>query len=213
MTVPGVRFTVDTTPLAKFAGIINLKNGQSPIMGRMFTRIGGAYSAFVRRRFAAYSRGGGGWPVLARSTVAARRRGSGSGYPAILRDSGLLFMALTIGAAGNFFQRIKNGIVYGFADSPHPKTFVHGVRNREGKVKVRRFIGANSKATLRQIAGFHNEGGSRPGHPPRRVILAQPNETCLNQFQRHVKLAVSEAGDAVRGVAGIKRGKRTGGMM
>lgn len=203
--MPGVRIVIDTTPLAKFAGIINLKNGQSPIMGRMFTRIGGAYSAFVRRRFAAYSRGGGGWPALARSTVAARRRGSGSGYPGILRDSGLLFMGLTIGAVGNFFERIKNGIVYGFADNPHPKTHVQRVRTSGTRTKVRRFIGGNSRATLRQIAGFHNDGGSRPGHPPRRLILAQPNETTKAQFAGFVRMAVTEAGQAVRGTAG-KRG-------
>lgn len=203
--MPPVQLIIDTTPLVRFSRLINLDREQSPIMRRMFDRVGAAYAAFVQRRFVAFSRGGGGWPALAPSTVRARRRGRGAGHPAILRDTGLLFMALAIGGSGNYYRPTKRGIVYGFGDSPHPRPHVQRVRGRSGRSRLRRFIGAAGTATLRQIAGYHNDGGIRPGRPPRRLILARPNEQTKEQFAGFVRRAVAEAGRAAGSGAGVLR--------
>lgn len=205
----GVRITIDTSPLKRFGGAIDLSSGQSPVMSRMFDQVGAIYSAFVRRRFVANSRGGGGWAPLAAATVRRRRKGSGSGVPAILRDSGLLFRALTIRGPGNHYQKIPNGIVYGFGPSPHPrrilvqkisKTARGGRIDRRGKPFAALTAG---KANLQQIAAWHNEG---TGRLPRRVILAAPDPATIAQFNGAVRRAVTEAGALAASGPGVNTG-------
>lgn len=190
----GVRISVDVRPLKRFQQSLD---PQSPVMDRLFRRIAAVYSAFTRRRFVAYSRGGGGWPPLAASTLRRRRKGKGTGKAAILRDTGLLFMALTIGAAGNFLRRTRAGIVYGFGDNQHPRRVVgHRVKTNKrtgAQTKGRRILlttAGASATTLRQIAIYHQEGGPRL---PRRVILAQPDAQTARQFDGMVRRAVNEA--------------------
>lgn len=198
----GVRISVDVRPLKRFQQSLD---PQSPVMDRLFRRIAAVYSAFTRRRFVAYSRGGGGWPYLAPSTIKRRRRGKGKGAPAILRDTGLLFMALTIGDVNNYTKRTRAGIVYGFGDAKKGRPvvlreIVHRNKNGEELVferKGRRIVGmkmGGAKAkSFRQIASYHQEGG---GRLPRRIILAKPDEQTVDQFNGLVRRAVNEAAAA-----------------
>ncbi len=123
---------------------------------KMFKRWAARYSGFTRRRFQVLSRGGslkGKWAPLAPSTIRRRRKGKGKGSPAILKDTALLFNALTIKAQGNFTKRIPDGIRYGFADSPHP--------------------GAGG-LTYRRLATIHQEGNPKKNLPA-RPILVEPD--------------------------------------
>ena len=73
---------------------------------------------------------------------------------AILRDTGVLFNALTVGAVGNVNRR--KGLVAEFGiggPAQHP-----GARG----------------ATIGRIAAYHDQGGTIPGRPPQRQILWMP---------------------------------------
>lgn len=154
----------------------------------MFRQWGKRYLTFTRRRFVAQSRGGGEWRPLAPSTIKARRggkrrrtrsprartktttRGSATAATvAILRDTGTLFKALTIGLPGNLFQRIKDGIKVGFGGpARHP----------------------GGKATIRDIAVFHNEGKG----VPKRQILVRPDSALIAAMMRDAQRAVQRMG-------------------
>lgn len=69
---------------------------------------------------------------------------------AILRDTGVLFNATSIGATGNLLQAIPDGVRYGFDDAPH-----------------------SGKSTIGKIAGYHQTGTR---YMPARPILDQPDE-------------------------------------
>ena len=74
------------------------------------------YSAFVRKRFA--REGDGTWAPLASSTLMKRRK-QGKGAK-ILRDTGTLLNALSVGARGNLVKRIRKGVRFGFSSTLHP---------------------------------------------------------------------------------------------
>lgn len=127
------------------------------------------YSAFARRRFATHSRGLGDWAPLAEGTIRARRPGrrrrKESSKPrrvAILRDTGVLFASLTVGAAGNKVQKTSKGIMFGFSNAAHNE----------------------DSATIAQIAGFHQKGG---GRLPQRKILVAPDTATRVRMQRSFK--------------------------
>lgn len=143
----------------------------------VFKRWGVRYLAWTKQLFVKNSRGGGDWPPLKsisykralgsrlRATRGGRRRGRRAQQRmrgrmqtatiAILRDTGTLFKALTIGAPGNLFQYIVNGIRVGFGGpAKHPQ----------------------GKATIADIAEFHQTGDPKR-HLPARPILHIPNES------------------------------------
>lgn len=167
--------------------VVTARTDSSGPMRAMFRQWGVRYLAFTRRRFVAYSRGGGDWKPLAPSTILARRAKGGGTRSAqraklrrqrkrsrdagriaaitariqavesgagvsILRDTGTLLAALSPGAPGNLFRFVSRGVVVGFENSRHP----------------------SGKATIAQIAAWHNLGG-RGGRLPRRTILAPPD--------------------------------------
>lgn len=192
-------------------------------MTNMLHQWGARYLAFTRRRFVQHSRGGGDWKPLAPSTIRARRagkvkrvdgfsiRGIGKaktkagqiarvrravaqrqvhsftgdaiesaimGSAAILRDTGVLLNALSPGTPENLLQ-------------PMP-----------GELKVRCGVEAlqhspGSKATIQQIAGFHQGGGAN-GRPPQRVIFAAPDETTVAGMQHDLWRAMSRAASGGR---------------
>lgn len=154
-------------------------------IGTMFKQIGALYLTFTRRRFIRMSRGG--WKPLAESTVKARRggrrrttrspragtktttRGSAKNV-SILRDTGILLNALTIGAPGNLFRGIRGGVRVGFGGpAKHP----------------------GGKATIRDIAVAHDEGR---GNLPKREILAKPDAKTDSQMEGRVKVAIQALG-------------------
>jgi hypothetical protein len=81
---------------------------------------------------------------VARNLIAA-------GNVAILRNTGVLFGALTVGAAGNVREDIRNGIRVG----------IGGPASHSG-----------GKLTIGQLAAMHNNG---EGRLPRRPIIVQPS--------------------------------------
>lgn len=157
--------------------VIKALRRRDPIVRSMFTQWGARYLGFIRRRFVRHSRGGGDWKPLAESTKRARRgpkrrlkkgrkkgaktttRGSGRKF-AILRDTSTLFGALTIGAPGNLFEPIDDGIRVGFG----------GPSRHSG-----------GKATIRDIAIAHDEGTKTV---PARPILVEPDKTTTNALKR-----------------------------
>jgi hypothetical protein len=79
---------------------------------------------------------------------------------AILRDTGTLFNALTIGMPGNVMQRIASGVKVGIGGPGS-----HG----EGQ------------PTIGEIACIHDQG---KGHVPRRRIIVRPDDATLDRMKR-----------------------------
>ncbi|MHA1220130.1 MAG: hypothetical protein ACTSQB_00175 [Candidatus Heimdallarchaeota archaeon] len=170
--------------LEKFIKLVRegLRMGGSGPMDSFLKRIGVRYLAFVRRRFVHHSQGMGDWPPLSPATIARRRGGQrrkkrGGGTTtrgtatkvAILRDTGTLLNALTVGMPGNLLKRIHHGVRVGFGGpGRHPK----------------------GKATIRDIAAFHNLG---KGVPKRRIIVA-PEQELHVQIQRDLNVFFKKAG-------------------
>jgi len=167
----------------------------APIGGAVDTMLrnwGRRYLGFTRRRFVRYSRGGGDWPPLSPATIAQRRgpkrrrkkrkthgtatttRGS-AGVVAILRDTGTLFNALTIGAPGNLFERVGKGINVGFGGpARHPK----------------------GGEAIASIATKH-QFGDPAQHLPQREILVEPDQATIDGFVEDAKRAVARLGSEV----------------
>jgi hypothetical protein len=166
-----------------------VKAGRDPVLQIALTQMSRRYEAFTRRRFNAYARGGGDWKPLALSTVEGRRKGKGKvdrsslardtrrggGLVAagkvvsILINTGLLQQSLSIGTTGNLnILTGRNTIRYGLKP-----------------IKV-----GKGAATLQQIAGYHNAGGSSGNNPPKRVILAAPDQATKDGMTRDVERAV-----------------------
>lgn len=123
------------------------------------------YSAFVRRRFK--NQGDGEWKSLAPSTIKKRRK-KGVGAK-ILRDTGVLFRALSIGASGNLVQPLKDGVRFGFADTPHKGT----------------------KKTIREIAIIHELG---KGRNPKRTILVEPTPKLIRSMASDLRRSIQGRG-------------------
>jgi len=179
-----VRTNID--PLKALARELHDAPRSGPV-DAMFKQWGTRYLAFTRRRFVAFSGGGGDWPDLAPSTKKARRgptsrkkvrrrkgaatttRGSGRKF-AILRDTGTLLAALDVGAPGNRFDRLPDGIEVGFGGpSRHPK----------------------GKATIADIARFHNQGA---GKLPQRKIIVPPDSPTVEGMRQDGVRAVQALG-------------------
>ncbi len=145
----------------------------------MLRKWGTRYLGEMERRYAKFSRGGGDWPALKPSTVRTRRRGGKKrggvnkpkvntrrtgGKVAILRDTNTLFAAMRRGNPGNVFKDIYRGITVGVGPTRHP----------------------GGKATIADIAGFHNRGA---GHLPRRRIFVQPSSATRRGMLRDAQTA------------------------
>lgn len=153
-------------------------------MDNLFKQIAARYLAFIRRRFVKFSRGGGDWKDLARSTKLARRhkfKKKGRrrskhligktlelGRFAILRDTSTMFNALSLGSPGNLYKKIRHGIRVGFGG---PARHVGG------------------KATIADIAGFHNKG---KGKLPKRRIIVEPDASLHEKIKRDLHRALNK---------------------
>jgi hypothetical protein len=128
-----------------------------PALSRRVTNVWAArYRGFVWSRFARFAAGGGNWKPLSAATLARRRKGSGKGSPAILRDKGQLFNALDpniTNGAGRYTKHIPFGVEIGYG----------GSAKHEG-----------GSATVAQIAKWHNDGAGNL--PQREIIVAPPLE-------------------------------------
>ncbi len=171
---------IDLKPLDTFVkGIdkgIKTPSFGSPI-GKMFKRIGTVYLAFIRKRFVAFSSGAGNWKPIEergrdkRANAKREAKGKKRKGSKILRDTGVLLGALSIGAAGNLFKRIKGGVRVGFSDS---------VQHDD-----------ETDATIRDIAVYHDEGTDII---PQREILAEPSPNAEKKFKEIIKDGITEMG-------------------
>jgi len=165
-----------------------LRGGGTGPIDNMLKAWGARYLTFVRRRYSKFSRGGGDWKPLAESTKKARRgggkrrktrsarattkttsRGSGKKF-AILRNTGVLLKALTIGASGNLFKRRAGGIQVGFGGP---------AKHRGGKAKIA------------DIAAYHNTGGK---NLPKREILVKPDARTIRAMKAAAVKYVGKVG-------------------
>jgi len=162
----GVRFDL--------TGLKNLRRhsrGQTGPFRRMWKQIGAQYLGFVRRRFIAFSKGGGDWADLAPSTKRQRRHGKGRGRAyAILRDTGLMVNALALGAPGSMLERHGRGIRVGFSNRKHPE----------------------SDFTFQDLADTHQRGNPS-GNLPARPILVEPDERTKRTMRRTISAAYPAA--------------------
>lgn len=139
-----------------------------------------------------------GSPDAGFSSLARTRRGGreilaaapGGARVAILRDRGILFGALTIGAPGNDTHDVQGGIRYGLGGpARHP-----------------------GGPTIAQIAEWHNEGA---GHNPRRVIIADPDKPTFDRMVGDIAEGVRKcflaAGSEVNGHSEHGGGESSGG--
>ena len=76
MPTVGIKVQVSLNRMKRFQRLLKLGLGRPgvPAVDAMYTQWGSRYSAFIRRRFDQFSRGGGDWPPLAASTIYARSR-------------------------------------------------------------------------------------------------------------------------------------------
>ena len=173
---------LDMRPLKRFAAEVRRDlrtNGSGPIR-QMLRQWGRRYLGFTKKRFLKLSRGGGDWKALAPSTIRGRRKPRGTtarsktrrtgGKAAILRNTGTLVAALSVGGRGNMFKDIPNGVRVGFQG---------GVKHPSGK------------ATIAEIAVFHNVGG-RGGKPPQRAILVEPDRATIRAMEQDGVRAVGK---------------------
>lgn len=142
-----------------------------------------------QRDFNRNARGGGQWAPLAASTMRARRGPSRAnkkrGGPrkfSILINTGLLRASLTGGNAGNVFQSLQVGGKYGI------RVGIGG--NARGLVRKGNQL-VPAKATLGQIARWHNDGA---GRLPKRIIAQPLNGQTLAACRRLEQAAIAEAG-------------------
>jgi hypothetical protein len=140
----------------------------------------------------------------------------------ILRDTGMLRMALAVGSVGNYAGETGAGIEFGFDGTPHTSkadalnkksksAFAKAMRatTKKSYDKARaagldarwgaRRAGRRQSATIADIARWHNEGTPKM---PQRLILAKPD----------TRTATAMANDFTRAILAIgRRAARAGG--
>lgn len=185
--------TVNLTGLHSFRDSVLSVSGP---MRDAFIQWGALYRSFVRLRFRNESRGGGDWPRLARSTLAARRRKKvklrtktgrrrkfkmGSSVlitkaPKILIDTGILIGALSPRferKPGQLQKNLSDGIRVGFG----------------GPAKHPAKPGEKSPPTISDIASWHQKG-NRINNLPQRRIIVDPNEKTLRRMSSLMDIAI-----------------------
>ena len=189
----------DLTKFNKFVRQINKGSAGGGPYAKVFNRWGKRYLSWTEEQYKRNSQGGGEWPPLAQSTLTYKRvtgknlrrtRGGrrrsykqknrlratrviGAGSVKILSDTGTLLTALTPGAPGNLFRYIKNGVRVGFGGpAKHP----------------------DGKATIRDIAVFHDQG---KGRVPRRQILHKPDNKLVQVMLKDLADGIEKTGKAL----------------
>lgn len=162
-TIPGVGSVVGIWALA------NAAVGGATLPGEILSLWEARYRAFLWDRFDRFSKGLGDWAPLAASTERRRRKGSGSGNNAILRDTGTLYASLSpnitnVNAGSVVDDILSLGASWKFevgfgGPAKHP----------------------NSQATIADIASFHQAGNS---HLPQRQIIVPPPPELVTQMRK-----------------------------
>lgn len=180
---------VDLSGLERYAAVVqaDLRGGGNGPIRAGLRQWGGRFRAFLRERFVEFSRGGGDWPDLADSTKKARMharagardsagrligKGAAKGRTfAILRDTGTLLNALDVtfsSKPGQLQEDIPFGVRVGYGG---PGRYPNG------------------KATIADIASFHQTGGP---HLPCRKIIVDPLDKVKQQMASDMQKAVDQ---------------------
>lgn len=211
----GQHVRVDVSGLERFRGQVTAGGGPIQKALRQWAE---RFRGFIQERFVTMSRGG--WTPLKPQTIAQRRaagggtRGkklaklkqqhakaaakhgvqsvaatkiqtkldafvAGNANVAILRDTGTLFNALSPafhGAPGAIEQEIPGGIRVGYG-GPH------------------RYSGKGSKASIADIASFHQEGA---GHLPIRQIIVAPPQAVVDAMASDMDRALKQLADETK---------------
>jgi hypothetical protein len=121
-----------------------------------------------------------------RESVAMLQNANGySSWASILMDTGELFGALTVGAAGNISKRVGPSMAFGIG-GPDLHGSYASIYKREG---------ISSKATtIGKIAAYHQNGGTIPGRPPKREIVVVPpkGDPIYKQFVAQWNIAAKQ---------------------
>lgn len=143
------------------------------------------YESFIKRRFRDHARGGGSPPWQKLSAATIRRRGTPKGATRdrgsmryrskktgrfvkkgrieILRDTGTMFKALSIGGPGNTLKKIKGGVRFSVMGAGrHPRY----------------------KGKIGDLILIHQLG---KGRVPARPVLVEPDEKTVEQMRQATK--------------------------
>ena len=103
-----------------------------------------------------------------------------TGSTSILRDTGTLFNAFTVGSPANVMR--KRGAI-----------FEYGIGGPE--------MHPDGKTTIGRIAAYHQAGGTMPNRPPQRKILVTPPTTdqVWTEFDKAAKLFLQRVWNESRG--------------
>jgi hypothetical protein len=157
-------------PPLKMSTLLRRRMGGGGTIGKAITRTNARFEKTARHKAAnARLRGLYQQLAVAQTRKAYRRIYGALASAAILRNTGLLFNAIDVGAKGNLFKLEPGGILVGFAGASH---------------------GAG-KANIAQIASYHDQGGV---HLPRRQILVAPNAQTITGMVADAKRAFARLG-------------------
>ena len=196
-----VKSTINVGFFGRLKAAMTAQRLRGPAFDDMRRQWASRYAAFTRRRFVVFARGGGNWRALSESTIRARlnkarnkrivgrskkkkterqlalarfiesatdtRSVKTGGRVEILRDTGILLGALAIGTPGNKVTNLRNGVRYGFSQAPH----------------------GDGAMTIGRLAALHHGGGKKPGRPPARPILVQPDDQTKRGMAADLKRA------------------------
>lgn len=165
MTKVSATVKIDLSGLIKYREVLNQDlRGQSAGPVRVAMRQWAVrYRSFTRERFVSFSRGGGDWPPLK-----SKRRKGAIGSAALLRDTGLLFGALspTFSSKPGQLQRDERfGVRVGFGG---PGRYPTGV-------------------SIVDVAGWHQSGA---GNLPVRRIIVSPDDNTVRQMSKDMERAL-----------------------
>ncbi len=189
-----IKVNLNLEPLERIPRALRRQSlgGEGPVRDT-FRQWAARWRSFTRQRFDRLSKSGGGeWPALKESTKRqrakkkkARRGATGARRFSILRDNNLLFNATTKGFGGTAKNWKKPGGLQ--------EDIKAGIRVGYGGPSLHKDIaGKSSKATIADIAAFHQVGA---GNLPERKIVVSPDDATIRRMngdlERGVKKLIS----------------------
>lgn len=163
-----------------------------PPLRAAFARLGVVYMAFVRRRFLSASRGDGTWQPLAQSTKLARLRKTKAGQAKLNRTKKLIAKSSsgvrptnaralgTLELAGSSFEILRDtNILYGSLSVGAPGN-------------VQEFLDHGLKMGTNVFYGRFHQDPSKPGHPPQRLIVVDPDLPTELRMRQEVEVGIQQ---------------------
>lgn len=218
MSNTNIRVTFDMGPLDRFTNAVlvglDAGNGGSGPMRDMKVSWGARYSANMRRRFDAFSQGGGDWPPLALTTLRRKLLKGVKKTKGAARKSSLRSQGEGRGAVTTLARDTKRGGQFvGFSGRSSSILVDTGVLKGALQIGVTGNLfqliaggidfgfdssaphptkGKGKSATIGQIAAWHNAGA--PPRLPQRAILAQPDGQTVKGMQDDLTRAIARIG-------------------